>query len=359
MRHIGGKILPVRQGFLIREMRHIGGKILPVRQGFLICDRRHIGGKILPVRQGFLICDRRMVMPIWKGIILGIIQGAAEFLPVSSSGHLVLVKELLGVDLESGGVFFDVMLHLGTLFAIFIAFWKDIKHLIIEGLHICGDVAVNFVTLLRNCFSREKKKFRRVIRSSYRKLVMLIIVSTIPTGILGILLSDVIEASNRIILVPGICFLVTSLFLVIADLAEPGQKKPKEASYKNAGFIGFAQGLATMPGVSRSGTTICACLLSGFDKKFAVKYSFIMSIPAVLGAAVLELKDFGGLSLSGYYFLHCRHGSRRCCRIFVNLFYDAADPREEIQIFCDLLCDFGRRIDWMLFTVKVLSGGGA
>lgn len=243
-------------------------------------------------------------MPVWKAIILGIIQGAAEFLPVSSSGHLVIVKEILGVDLGNGGIFFDVMLHLGTLFAIFVAFWKDIKRLIVEGIHILGDVCYNMLLLFRNLFGGGHA-YRKVVRSSYRKLVVLIIVSTIPTGIIGVLLSDVIEAANGIVLIPGICLLITAMFLIIADMADIGEKRPKETTYLNAGAIGVAQGLATMPGISRSGTTITACLLCGFDKKYAVKYSFIMSIPAVLGAVVLELKDFGNLHLSGQDITSC------------------------------------------------------
>ena len=135
------------------------------------------------------------------------------------------------------------------------------------------------------------KEYRHIIKSSYRKFVMLVIVSTIPTGIIGILLSDIISAANDMIMVPGVCLFITAAFLVIADFADAGMKKPKEASYLDAGIIGVAQGLSTMPGISRSGTTITACILCGFDKKFAVKYSFIMSIPAVLGAVVLELKD--------------------------------------------------------------------
>ena len=243
-------------------------------------------------------------MPIWKGIILGIIQGAAEFLPISSSGHLVIVKEILGVDLENGGVFFDVMLHLGTLLAIFVAFWKDIQRLIMEGLHIVGDVFVNLITFFKNCFGK-KVPYRKVVRSSYRKLVVLLIVSTIPTGIIGILLSDIIEASNSMILVPGVCLLITAAFLMIADLSDSGSKKPKETTYLDALGIGTAQGLATMPGISRSGTTITACLLCGFDKKYAVKYSFIMSIPAVLGAVVLEIKDVAKLHLSQQDMISC------------------------------------------------------
>ena len=243
-------------------------------------------------------------MPIWKAVILGVIQGAAEFLPISSSGHLVIVKEVLGVDLGGGGVFFDVMLHLGTLLAIFVAFWKDIKRLIVEGLHIVGDIFYNIGVLFRKCF-RKKCHFRKVVRSSYRKMVVLILVSTFPTGILVILLSDMIKMANGIILVPGICLLITAMFLFIADFADEGIKRPKEASYGNACCVGLAQGLATMPGISRSGTTITACILCGFEKRFAVKYSFIMSIPAVLGAVVLELKDFESIHFSNQDITAC------------------------------------------------------
>ncbi len=231
-------------------------------------------------------------MPIWKAIILGIVQGLAEFLPISSSGHLAIIKEIMHVDLESGGMFFDVMLHLGTLIAIFVAFWRDIRRMIIEGLHIIGDIFHNMITWLHRLVGGQGK-YHRVIRSSYRKFVMLVIVSTIPTGIIGVLFKDTVELAASLIIVPGICLLITAVFLVIADLADTGEKRPREASYADAGLIGIAQGLATMPGLSRSGTTITACLLCGFEKRFAVKYSFIMSIPAVLGAVVLELKDVG------------------------------------------------------------------
>lgn len=235
-------------------------------------------------------------MPIWKGIILGLVQGLAEFLPISSSGHLQIMKEILHVDL-SGGMFFDIMLHFGTLLAIFVAFWKDIRHLIVEGIHIIGDAIANVCIWIKGLFGGERR-YRRIIRSSYRKFVMLVIVSTIPTGIIGVLFKDTVELAGTMIIVPGICLLITAIFLVIADFADEGQKRPKDASYVNAGLVGIAQGIATMPGLSRSGTTITACLLCGFEKRFAVKYSFIMSIPAVLGAVVLELKDIGKASIA-------------------------------------------------------------
>lgn len=243
-------------------------------------------------------------MPIWKAIILGIVQGIAEFLPVSSSGHLVILKEIMGVDLESGGMFFDIMLHFGTLLAIFVAFWRDIRRMVVEGIHIIIDFFANIGILIGNCFGRSRT-FRPVIRSSYRKFVMLVVVSTIPTGILGVLFKDTVELAGTMIAVPGVCLLITAAFLVIADMTESGEKRPREATYFDAGLVGVAQGLATMPGLSRSGTTITACLLCGFDKKFAVKYSFIMSIPAVLGAVLLEVKDLGSQPIASTDVLPC------------------------------------------------------
>lgn len=230
-------------------------------------------------------------MPLWKAVILGLVQGLAEFLPISSSGHLVIIKNILGVDLESGGMFFDVMLHMGTLVAIFIAFHKDIGKLVIEGLHIFADIIAN-TGIFFSRITKHSKEYRHVVKSSYRKFVVLIIVSTIPTAVIGLLLSDIVEAANDMVMVSGICLFITAAFLFIADFIDIGSKTPKEVSYGSACTIGVAQGLSTMPGISRSGTTITACLLCGFDKKFAVKYSFIMSIPAVLGAVVLQVKDF-------------------------------------------------------------------
>lgn len=243
-------------------------------------------------------------MPIWKAIVLGLVQGLAEFLPISSSGHLTIIKEILHVDLESGGMFFDIMLHLGTLLAIFVAFRKDIGRMIVEGLHIIGDVFYNIGTWFRLIVGKEGR-YRRVIRSSYRKFVMMVIVSTIPTGIIGVMFKNTVELAGTMIVVPGVCLLITAAFLVIADSVEQGTKRPKEAKYREAALIGIAQGLATMPGVSRSGTTITASLLCGFEKRFAVKYSFIMSIPAVLGAVVLEVKDIGQHPLASTDILPC------------------------------------------------------
>ena len=116
---------------------------------------------------------------------------------------------------------------------------------------------------------------------------------------IGVVGKDVVEMASEILLIPGICLILTAVLLFIADHAKDGDKLPKGVTYTNAFGVGIAQGIATLPGLSRSGTTITACLLSGFNRNFAVKYSFLMSIPAILGALVLELKDYTAAALSG------------------------------------------------------------
>lgn len=242
-------------------------------------------------------------MSLLEAVLMGLIQGLTEFLPVSSSGHLAIFKQILHIELDTG-ILFDVLLHLGTLLAVFVAYFKDIKRLIIEGFGILFDCISNSVIFVTNKIHNDEQPYRHIVRNAYRKFVMLVIVSTIPTAIIGYAAKDLIETASKILIVPGICLIITSILLFVADKYNSGTKTPKHVSYNNAFIIGICQGIATLPGISRSGTTITACLLSGFDKRFAVKYSFIMSIPAILGAAVLELKDIGSIKISSQEILY-------------------------------------------------------
>ena len=141
-------------------------------------------------------------------------------------------------------------------------------------------------------------EYHPVANSSYRKFVLLVIVTMIPTGMIGIIGKDMVEMAAKILIVPGICLIITAALLFLADATKGGEKLPKDITYSNAFIIGIVQGIATLPGISRSGSTITACLLSGFNRSFAVKYSFIMSIPAILGAMLLELKDLSLVAVS-------------------------------------------------------------
>lgn len=236
-------------------------------------------------------------MNIGKAILMGLIQGLTEFLPVSSSGHLSIVKCIFNLDTDTG-ILFDILLHVATLIAICAVYYRDIIKLIVEFFGIVADLFHNMITFFKN-IGNVDVSYRKVVNSSYRKFVVLLIVSTIPTGILGFLLKDIVEYVGSSLLVPGVCLIGTGIILIVSDLLNSGNKKPKDANYGDAFAIGAAQGIATLPGLSRSGSTITACLLCGFDRRFATKYSFIMSIPAVIGAFILEISDISKESISG------------------------------------------------------------
>ncbi len=235
-------------------------------------------------------------MSVIEAVLLGVLQGLTEFLPISSSGHLAIFQNLFHIGNGTEDLFlFDILLHLGTLIAIVVVFYRDVLKMIVEGFGILGDSAYNVSCLVTKA---EKKK---VVRNGYRKLVLMILVSTIPTGIIGVLLSDLVKEAGKTLIMPGIFLIITACLLFLADRMPEGYKLPRDANYFHALVIGIAQGFATLPGISRSGTTITTSLLCGFEKKFAFKYSILMSIPAVLGACVLEISDAAGTKFEPVY----------------------------------------------------------
>ena len=227
---------------------------------------------------------------------MGLIQGLTEFLPVSSSGHLGLIKALTGM--EDAGILFDVLLHFATLIAICAVFYKDILKLVMEFGGMCRDIFGNIASLGRSLSGGREPEYVKVISNVHRKFVLLLIVSTIPTGIIGVFMKDIVEYASGNLLLTGICLICTGLILALSDFLADGDKKLKETGYWDAFAIGVTQGIATLPGLSRSGTTIVAGILCKMDRKFAARYSFIMSIPAVLGALILELFDIGTESVT-------------------------------------------------------------
>jgi len=237
-------------------------------------------------------------MKFLQAILMGIIQGLTEFLPVSSSGHLALIKAMFGMESDSG-VLFDVLLHVATLVAICVVFYKDILRLIVEFIGICRDTAHNIIEFFKSLSKSDYPSYTKIIDNPYRRFVMLLIVSTIPTGIIGLLMDDVVDFATTNLLITGVSLICTGLILVLSDFLQDKGKRLKEANYGDAFSIGVAQGIATLPGISRSGTTITAGILCGFDRKFAAKYSFIMSMPAILGALLLELTHLGEENITG------------------------------------------------------------
>lgn len=224
-------------------------------------------------------------MTIVQSILLGILQGIAEFLPISSSGHLKIAQALFG--LSDVPLLFDVFLHLATLLAVVLYFRKKILSLLL--------VFCRWITLKKAQSEDEEKN---------RRFIIAVIVSTIITGVLGIVSSKIIPDLSVKYVCAG--FLVTSALLIISAVLEKrnlaatknNSEEQNPPNVKQALFIGFMQGVGTLPGISRSGSTIAGALLCKVDRQTAGEYSFIVSIPAILGAFVLEAKDLGEMSES-------------------------------------------------------------
>ncbi|MCD8051324.1 MAG: undecaprenyl-diphosphate phosphatase [Clostridiales bacterium] len=216
-------------------------------------------------------------MTYLQSAFLGLVQGIAEFLPISSSGHLSLFQNFLGLQsAEETSMFFDVLLHLGTLIAVFIVYWRDIWEMILEFFRWIGDLA------------HGGTKGKEVPPA--RRMILLIIVGTLPL-FLVLPIKDLVDSLYSNTYFIGFALLVTGTLLFVSDRMAHGKKTEKNATIVDALVVGCAQGLATVPGLSRSGTTIAAGLLRGYQREYAVRYSFLMSIPAVIGANILSLKD--------------------------------------------------------------------
>lgn len=226
-----------------------------------------------------------------KAVILGVLQGLTEFLPVSSSGHLVLAQHLFGItDPE---LLFDIILHLGTLTAIFIVFRSDIKRLALEIL-----------SLPENLSSRRQIKNAFRNRPDFRLLV-LILAGSIPTALVGIIFKAPFKSFFTSTLIVGVALLFTGLILFLTKRIKNDSGNITQFGIFQALIIGLAQGLAITPGISRSGVTICCALFLGLEKKLATRYSFLLSIPAIIGAFVIES---GKLNSSAFGFLNLGFG---------------------------------------------------
>lgn len=216
-------------------------------------------------------------MSILSAIFQAIVQGLTEFLPVSSSGHLALVQHFTGVKPEDA-TFLSAIMHLGTLVAVFIAFRKLILSLIIE-----------FFSMLKDIFTG-KFKFKNM--NEHRRMIVMLFVSLIPLFVILPFKDyyDALVAKGSLAFL-GLCFIITSVLLYLSDRCVKGTKTAKDMTYKNALTIGVAQGVAILPGISRSGSTVAASLLCGLSKKYAVQFSFILGIPAILGGGLIEIKN--------------------------------------------------------------------
>jgi len=209
-------------------------------------------------------------LTIWQAIFLGMVQGFTEFIPVSSSGHLVIFQHIFGV--QGNSLTFDVLVHIGTLAAVLVAFWHDIV---------------------------------AIIKKPFAKITYLIIVACIPAGLIGYYLQPLVASAFESLLVVGIGLLITGIILKFTDMVTHNSlnlKEEQETTFVNALFIGLLQGIAIVPGISRSGSTIAAGLVAGLDRPFAARFSFLIAIPVILGAGLMQIKDLSSLAITGSIF---------------------------------------------------------
>ena len=215
-----------------------------------------------------------------SAILMGALQGVAEFLPISSSGHLALFQRFFAMEnYEETQMFFTVLLHLGTLLSVFVYYWHDIVDMIREFFLAIGDL-----------LHAKQRRGRPAPTPPARRLVLLIVVSILPLFLI-LPIKDAIETAMSNAAFVSLALIVTGGVLYLSDHMAKGRKSARTATVADALLVGCAQAVGTLPGISRSGITISAGLVRGFDRSFAVRFSFLMSLPAVLGANILTLKD--------------------------------------------------------------------
>lgn len=219
-----------------------------------------------------------MTLSLIMSIFMGFVQGVAEFLPISSSGHLTLLQHFFGV--EEVDNFFNILLHFATLVAVCVVYWKDILEMIVEFFKGISSLFVGHG-------NRESRP------PEARRLVMMVIVGTLPLFVV-LPLEGVVEGLGNYPAAVSVMLILTGFILFFSDRMGGGRKTARNATVLDALLVGIAQGVATIPGISRSGSTISAGMLLGFDRKFAVRYSFLLSLPAVLGATLLKVVKAAG-----------------------------------------------------------------
>lgn len=208
-----------------------------------------------------------------EAIILGIVQGLAEFLPVSSSGHLLMLQHFFGIEADSV-LIFTVLLHVGTLISVFFCYWNDILELIKELFVTIGDLV--------------RGRGLRLNERPVRKLGVMIVVASIPTAVIGILFEDIFEGFYTTLLPTGCGLLITGMLLWIAEMKRDNAKQIEDMKFSDALVVGAMQGIAITPGISRSGSTLFGALSKGLQRDFAVKFAFLVSIPSIIGSVIFE-----------------------------------------------------------------------
>ncbi len=210
-------------------------------------------------------------MNLLDALLLGLLQGVTEFLPVSSSGHLAIAQHFLA-DFSQPGVLFDVLLHVATMGAVILYFRRE-----------CALLAI--------------APFRRDDEAAlYRRLLLLLVVGSVPTAVIGLLFKDFFEGLFHNLTVVALMLLVTGTVLFLSERFRRGTRKEHQLTWRDALLVGTVQGGAIIPGISRSGSTIAALLLKGVDGETAARFSFLLAVPAIFGAGLLSVGDMAAVA---------------------------------------------------------------
>ena len=237
-------------------------------------------------------------MNFLQALLIGILHGVTAFLPVSSSGHAGLLENLWNIRAPEN-LFFEVLLHTAVLLAVIVTFWSDIRRILAEFILIIMDVLTNIRIYIENKKNGGEKRYQKIGGTNYRKMTLLLMTSVIPMSILGFLSRNLAEIAFGSFPAIGIGMMISAILLLVTDNISAGDKIPRNMTYDNAMWMGICQGIAVFPGISRVGISMSISMLCGLNKKAAVKFTFLMGIPAAAGALILELGQVGRLSLSG------------------------------------------------------------
>lgn len=220
-------------------------------------------------------------------ILSGILQGATEFIPVSSSAHLVILRAFAPAALDAAAM--DAFLHLGSLAGLMLALQEDLGHICGQLLLIVRDALKNAGIFLKSMRDREEPRYARTLTSNYRRLALLILAASLPTAIVGLLLRRLALRFYGSTLYTGAGLMVTGVVILVVSRVQPSGRLPKEIPVKRGFLAGLVQGICVLPGLSRAGMTMSVAILLGFGRKMAVRYAYLIGIPAIAGAGILEL----------------------------------------------------------------------
>lgn len=242
-------------------------------------------------------------MDVLISVLAGVVQGLTEFIPVSSSGILVILRQMTGFTGDEALAYL-AFLHLGTLAALLICLQNDLKKMARELLRMLRDIRSNAALYLRASRSGEEPRYARIVTTTYRRLVVMTLSSALMTALIGLILWKAAARVSGSLLYTGAGFILTGVILLVMSMIRPQGKVVKEIPLRSAFWTGIVQGFSVLPGLSRSAVTISSSILSGFRAKSAIRFSYLISVPVVLGAFLAGLIfGIGAGTINGHFLM--------------------------------------------------------